>query len=75
MDKQVIVSISREFCSGGHAIGEYIAKAMGLGLVDRNMLDEIAQRKNIRIEYPGKIRRKAPEPHPVQAGGGVLQFD
>ena len=50
MDKQVIVSISREFCSGGHAIGEYIAKAMGLGLVDRNMLDEIAQRKNIRIK-------------------------
>ena len=30
MDKQVIVSISREFCSGGHAIGEYIAKAMGV---------------------------------------------
>ena len=58
MDKQVIVSISREFCSGGHAIGEYIAKAMGLGLVDRNMLDEIAQRKNIRIEYLEKYDEK-----------------
>ena len=58
MDKQVIVSISREFCSGWHAIGEYIAKAMGLGLVDRNMLDEIAQRKNIRIEYLEKYDEK-----------------
>ena len=43
MEKQVIVSISREFCSGGHIIGESIAKTLGLGFCDRNILDEIAQ--------------------------------
>ena len=58
MDKQVIVSISREFCSGGHQIGEAVAKALGLGFCDRNMLDEIAQRKNIRIEYLEKYDEK-----------------
>ena len=58
MDKQVIVSISREFCSGGHLIGETIAKNLGLGFCDRNMLDEIAQRKNIRIEYLEKYDEK-----------------
>lgn len=58
MEKQVIVSISREFCSGGHMIGEYIAKALGLSFCDRNMLDEIAQRKNIRIEYLEKYDEK-----------------
>ena len=58
MDKQVIVSISREFCSGGHQIGEAVAKALGMGFCDRNMLDEIAQRKNIRIEYLEKYDEK-----------------
>lgn len=58
MGKQVIVSISREFCSGGHIIGESIAKTLGLGFCDRNILDEIAQRKNIRIEYLEKYDEK-----------------
>ncbi len=58
MEKQVIVSISREFCSGGHIIGESIAKTLGLGFCDRNILDEIAQRNNIRIEYLEKYDEK-----------------
>jgi len=46
--KQTIIVIGREFGSGGHEIGEIIAKEMGLNFYDRNMLDEIADEKEIK---------------------------
>ena len=45
--KQTIIVIGREFGSGGHEIGEIIAKELGLNFYDRNMLDEIADEKEI----------------------------
>ena len=41
MEKQLIVAIGREFGSGGHEIGERIAKSLGISFVDRSMLDEM----------------------------------
>lgn len=58
MTGQTIIAISREFGSGGHKIGEQIAKDLGLKFYDRNMLDEIAEEKNIRIEYLEKYDEK-----------------
>ncbi len=58
MDKQIIISISREYGSGGHEIAERIAKQFGLTLYDRSMLDEIAEAKNIQIEYLEKYDEK-----------------
>lgn len=58
MGKQTIVSISREFGSGGHWIAEKIATDLGLNLYDRNMLDEIAKAKNIKVEYLEKFEEK-----------------
>ena len=43
MAEQIIIAIGREFGSGGHAIGEKIAKDLGIEFVDRKMLDEIAE--------------------------------
>ena len=40
--KQLIVSISREYASGGKEIAKELAKRLGIGYYDRNMLDEIA---------------------------------
>lgn len=51
MEKQVIISINREFGSGGHAIAEQIAKDLNLPIYDRNMLDEIAKEKGIKAEH------------------------
>jgi cytidylate kinase len=45
MDKQLIISISREFGSGGHEIADKIAKALSIPLVDRNLLDDMAAAK------------------------------
>lgn len=57
-DKQIIVSISREFGSGGHEIAEKLAKKFGFSLYDRSILDEIAEAKNIQIEYLEKYDEK-----------------
>ena len=48
MGKQVIISISREFGSGGRAVAERIAKDMGLKLYERNILDEMAKELNMK---------------------------
>lgn len=45
MGNQIIISISREYGSEGHAIAKQIAKDLGLPFYDRNMLDEIAKEK------------------------------
>ena len=37
MAEQIIIAIGREFGSGGHAIGEKIAKDLGIEFVDRDV--------------------------------------
>lgn len=51
MEDQLIISINREFGSGGHAIAEQIAKDLDLPVYDRNMLDHIAEEKGIKAEH------------------------
>ncbi len=41
-DKQIIISISREFGTGGHHIAALVAKELGIELYDRAMLDQVA---------------------------------
>lgn len=50
MKEQIIISISREFGSGGREIAEKIAKDMELALYDRNILEDIAKEKNMDPE-------------------------
>lgn len=50
MEKQLIISIGREYGSGGHAIAEILAKRYGIPMYDHNLLDEIAQEKNLQAE-------------------------
>lgn len=47
MSKQIIISIGREYASGGHVIAEAIAERLGLKLYDANLLREIAGEKQI----------------------------
>lgn len=50
MGKQLIVTIGREFGSGGHVIGEALAQRFGLTLYDNNLLEVIAREKNVDFE-------------------------
>lgn len=58
MEKQVIISVSREYGSGGHEIAEKIAEDMGLKFYDRSMLDEIADDMDIKVEVLEKYDEK-----------------
>lgn len=50
MEKQVIISISREYGSGGHEIAEKIANNLGINFYDRSMLDDLAKEKTFRLK-------------------------
>ena len=45
--KQLIISIGREFGSGGHEIAEKLSKLYELPLYDHNLLRELAAEKNL----------------------------
>lgn len=47
MDKQLIISIGREFGSGGHEIAEKLAERFQLTLYDKNLLQCMSEEKNM----------------------------
>ncbi len=49
MSEQLIISIGREFGSGGHAIGEILAEKFSLPLYDNNLLREITMAKELDL--------------------------
>ena len=46
-----IITISREFGSGGRFIGEEIAKKLGIAYYDKNIINEIAEKSGLSPEY------------------------
>lgn len=57
-DKQLIISISREFGTGGHHIAALIAEDLGINLYDRALLDDIAEEKGIDVKHLEKYDEK-----------------
>ncbi|HJA91810.1 MAG TPA: cytidylate kinase-like family protein [Candidatus Eisenbergiella merdipullorum] len=47
MGKRLILSVGREFGSGGHVIAEALARRFELDLYDNNLLEHIAEEKNV----------------------------
>ena len=54
--KKKIITISREFGSGGRFIGEQIAKKLGITYYDKNIISRIAEQSGLSPEY---IQEKA----------------
>ena len=51
-----IITISREFGSGGRFIGEETAKKLGIGYYDKDIIGQIAGQSGLLQEYsPGKF--------------------
>ena len=46
-----IITISREFGSGGRFIGEEVAKKLGIAYYDKNIIDQIAEKSGLSPEY------------------------
>ena len=53
MGKQLIISVGREFGSGGHVIAEELARRFGLVLYDNNLLEQIAELARRMIALAG----------------------
>ena len=46
-----IITISREFGSGGRFIGEKVAKKLGITYYDKNIISEIAEKSGLSPKY------------------------
>ena len=46
-----IITISREFGSGGRFIGEEVAKKLGIAYYDKNIINEIAEKSGLSPKY------------------------
>lgn len=61
MEKQIIITIGREFGSAGHEIGEKLAERLGISFYDRKMLDELAEKykvdQGLLEKYDEKIKK------------------
>lgn len=56
-----IITISREFGSGGRFIGEEVAKKLGIAYYDKNVINEIAEKSGLSPEYIQENAELAPK--------------
>ncbi|WP_321438420.1 cytidylate kinase family protein [uncultured Bacteroides sp.] len=57
-EKRVIITIAREFGSGGHEIGEIIAKELGISFYDTKLIDLSAAESGLTPEYVKEHEQK-----------------
>ncbi len=50
MSKKIIITIARQFGSGGREIGEHISKILGIPLVDKELIKDAAARGELNEE-------------------------
>lgn len=50
MEKQLIISVGREFGSGGHEIAELLAKEFDLPFYDKSLIKKVAEAKDVSSE-------------------------
>ena len=55
-----IITMERQYASGGNEIGRRVAKKLGIALYDRNILTEAAQRLEIPPIYISDLEETAP---------------
>ena len=48
--KKFVITIGREYGSGGRIIGEKLAKRLGVNFYDKNMIDKIAEESGFTKE-------------------------
>ncbi len=58
MEKQIIVTLGREFGSAGHEVGELLAQKLGINFYDRKVMDLVAKKHNISEKEIAKYDEK-----------------
>ena len=56
-----IITISREFGSGGRFIGEEVAKKLGIAYYDKNIITKIAEKSGLSQKYVQESAELSPK--------------
>ncbi|MBQ8488104.1 MAG: cytidylate kinase-like family protein, partial [Prevotella sp.] len=59
-EDKFVITISRQFGTGGHEIGAELARRLGVKLLDKQILNEVAKRINVVEEAVEKIEARNP---------------
>ena len=59
-EEKFVITISRQFGTGGHEIGAELAKRLGVKLLDKQILNEVAKRFSVVEEAVEKIGSRNP---------------
>lgn len=67
-----IITIGREFGSGGRELGRRIAEKLEIAYYDQEIITEIAKRTALSEEYVRRIEEKRPVMHvPIHTGHSI----
>ena len=61
-EEKFVITISRQFGTGGHEIGAEIARRLGVKLLDKQILNEVASRINAVEDAVENIESSEKEP-------------
>jgi len=56
MERKIIITIGREFGTGGRKIATELSKMLGINLYDKHLLDDLKERYHLTTEQMDKIR-------------------
>ncbi|MGL4292634.1 MAG: AAA family ATPase [Bacteroidales bacterium] len=60
MEKPFVITIGREFGSGGHAIGRYLATMFDIAFYDKELIEEASRRSGVSADFLERADEKAP---------------
>ena len=63
-----IITIGRQFGSGGRELGKRLAEAMGIGYFDREVISEIARKSGLAETYVNNFVEKRAGYYPITIG-------
>ena len=59
-EEKFVITISRQFGTGGHEIGAELARRLGVKLLDKQILNEVARRAGVVEEAMAKLEARNP---------------
>lgn len=71
-----VITISREFGSGGRELGRRLAEALGFAYYDREIVEEIANRSELSVHYVNDILEHRPAfSFPIHTGTSFVMTE
>ena len=76
MNRRIIITIGREFGSGGRELGKRIAEKLGIAYYDREILTEISKKTSLAEDYITQIiERKPTVQYPITIANSFGVYD